>query len=432
MSDSRLKEKKGNDENSIINELLTEFYFKEAYKNIAPFLEQKLLRSIKMLNRSSSTLGAYSDVNSLCEEISSSLKSGDYTNTQREAVRITAGWTGAWLMGSTMAQTGAALCAPLSPVGSAICAVTGGILGSMLGYHAVSDLSVKLFDVTVSNQPETEFDLDASLKAEFEYRQYPLSGGNYPEQMRSDDSNAPATYRAKWYTSGDYLCLDDFVTDDLQCFKLGDVTPSANSSINSPLQIPDEYVSDQPNVTDAKALKVQFENNLAKQKSALDMNHQVSTIKHVQTAKTDFAANLDSEKKLFVEIQDNLHQHAQLKKPQSIISAANFFQPAKNTDMAKFIRTESENAAPPGFRSVPDVTFSYTKLEQIPGYFNVRNNSEFDSGQSSDHHKGYFVQDRGDCKLFSTSVCLSDGRCSGGTDLYCRSAGSDSYSYCGN
>ena len=100
----------------------------------------------KNFNRGLLAVNIATDAETFLDEYEKSKQINNYDNTLRTSISITAGWTGAWLMGATFAETGAAICAPLTPVSSAVCAVVGGLVGSYVGYNTVSDLTLRLYD----------------------------------------------------------------------------------------------------------------------------------------------------------------------------------------------------------------------------------------------------------------------------------------------
>jgi hypothetical protein len=79
--------------------------------------------------------GAYVDGSSLYDQYHISQKTGDYSNTVTEGERIAGGWGGAYVVGTTFAESGAAVGFVFGgPVGAAIVGVGAGAVGGTLGY----------------------------------------------------------------------------------------------------------------------------------------------------------------------------------------------------------------------------------------------------------------------------------------------------------
>jgi phage tail tape-measure protein len=91
-------------------------------------------------------IGAAVDGYSLYSQYQQSAKTGDYSNTYREGVRIAGGWTGAYAMGAAGAEFGASFGMAFSPLGAVVGGLVGGIIGGGLGYFAGSSASVGIAD----------------------------------------------------------------------------------------------------------------------------------------------------------------------------------------------------------------------------------------------------------------------------------------------
>lgn len=113
-------------------------------------IEKVLLKTIKTTTGVLTAVGVGIDSWSLYREYQYSKKLNDYTNTYREASRITGGWSGALLVGSQGAKAGALACSSIPPYGPLACGLAGGIGGSIIGYYAGSETAKKIFDINWS------------------------------------------------------------------------------------------------------------------------------------------------------------------------------------------------------------------------------------------------------------------------------------------
>jgi LysM repeat protein len=100
--------------------------------------EVKVARGIKGAGGLLTAYGVYQDASSLKTEIYKSVDSGEWSNTARESVRITGGWSGAW----AGAEVGALSLAWAGPIGAAV----GGIVGGGIGYWGGSNVATSIYD----------------------------------------------------------------------------------------------------------------------------------------------------------------------------------------------------------------------------------------------------------------------------------------------
>ncbi|HEY8202130.1 MAG TPA: hypothetical protein VII47_12350 [Actinomycetota bacterium] len=91
-------------------------------------------------------VGAAVDGYSLGTEIDKSLQTGNWGNTEKEAARITGGWTGAWAGGEAGAWIGGSIGAFGGPVGIAVGGFIGGLAGGIAGYWKGSEAGEYYYD----------------------------------------------------------------------------------------------------------------------------------------------------------------------------------------------------------------------------------------------------------------------------------------------
>lgn len=114
---------------------------------------QNLLKAAKGFGYVGTAVGLTLDGISLNREYQLSKATGDYTNTYREATRITGAWTGAAAFGAYIGTQAAAFCAPIyPPVGPAACGVLGGLGGAIYGYAMGDEVSTRIFDASVTTK----------------------------------------------------------------------------------------------------------------------------------------------------------------------------------------------------------------------------------------------------------------------------------------
>lgn len=138
--------------------------------------EQKFWNAGRALGYGLTGIGMTLDGMSFYHEIELSQKTGNYDNTYREGSRIIGGWTGAWAVGTSMAEIGVACCAPIAPpIGSTVCGFVGGLVGSVSGYYSGSTIATLIYDVNNNPFKPTEpLTLSAEL-ASFKNRIVPTS-----------------------------------------------------------------------------------------------------------------------------------------------------------------------------------------------------------------------------------------------------------------
>lgn len=124
---------------------------------ISPSTIERVLIIARSLGCLFTGVGLALDGRSFYHEFQASKESGNYDNTYREGVRIGGGWVGAWGMGSFYAETGVAICVPLTPVGQAVCGLGMGLVGSALGYYGGSAVTTKIYDVDRNHRSSSEW-----------------------------------------------------------------------------------------------------------------------------------------------------------------------------------------------------------------------------------------------------------------------------------
>jgi len=101
-----------------------------------------LAKNLAIAGRGLTAVGIASDGYSLYSQYQQSAKTGDYSNTYREGVRVAGGWAGAYAVGAAGAEFGAAFGMAFSPVGAVVGGFVGGLIGGGIGYFGGSYASV--------------------------------------------------------------------------------------------------------------------------------------------------------------------------------------------------------------------------------------------------------------------------------------------------
>ncbi|WP_235582317.1 LysM peptidoglycan-binding domain-containing protein [Rhizobacter sp. Root1221] len=114
-----------------------------------------LAKNLSVVGKGLTGIGIAADSYSFYSEYQSSAKTGDYSNTYREGVRIAGGWAGAYAVGGVGAEFGAAFGLAFSPVGAVVGGFVGGLIGGGIGYFGGSYASVGVATDLGGLAPET-------------------------------------------------------------------------------------------------------------------------------------------------------------------------------------------------------------------------------------------------------------------------------------